>query len=223
MRSAKKSYRIYWISTLCWFGFLITYFRRYLQGTWGVLITNTQKYWVQMWKSYKQRYWYHFLCIECNCVENDETVNISWLVKDVLAMRCLLTVWLFWSVVTQNDENGDAVPPATWTDSFWPPTTSLDLSSESELSHRSITRESDPLYYPLFMSSYNHGCIIVLWWDEGLWWYMLLRVSIAPCCPTCPLLMIRLMLHLKRSMLMMIGRINLLKKIAFCSQVNQWF
>ena len=131
------------------------------------IITYTQIYWVQMWKSYKQRYWYH-LCIECNCVENDETVNISWLVKDVLAMRCLLTVWLFWSVVTQNDENGDAVPPATWTDSFWPPTTSLDLSSESELSHISITRESDPLQilslshsseiWPLHNHIINYSC-----------------------------------------------------------------
>ena len=66
-------------------------------------ITNTQKYWVQMWKSYKQRYWYH-LCIECNCVENDETVNISWLVKDVLAMCWLLTVWLFWNVVNRKSQ-----------------------------------------------------------------------------------------------------------------------
>ena len=56
------------------------------------------EYWVQMWKSNKQRCWYH-LFIKCNCVENDETVNISWLVKDVLAMGLLPTVWLFWNVV----------------------------------------------------------------------------------------------------------------------------
>ena len=33
-------------------------------------------------------------------LKNDETINISWLVKDVLAMCWLLTVWLFWNVVT---------------------------------------------------------------------------------------------------------------------------
>ena len=56
-----------------------------------------------MGKSYKQRYWYH-LCIECNCVENDETVNISCFVKDVLAMCWLLTVWLFWNVVNRKSQ-----------------------------------------------------------------------------------------------------------------------
>ena len=43
-------------------------------------ITNTQKYWVQMWKSYKQRYWYH-LCIECNCVQ---------MMKQFLMKQCFM-------------------------------------------------------------------------------------------------------------------------------------
>ena len=64
-------------------------------------------------------------------------------------------------------ENGDAVPPATCTNSFWPPTTPRDLSSESELSHRSITRESDPLQivllshsetWPLHNHIINYSC-----------------------------------------------------------------
>ena len=68
------------------------------------------EYWVQMWKSYKQRYWYH-LRIECNCVENDETVNISWLVKDVLTICWLLTARLFWNIVTRYETTIERIYP----------------------------------------------------------------------------------------------------------------